>query len=629
MIDDKKLEIIRSGTAEGLVLFYNLIFSDRGWILPPHLIPVAKGLMDDRIRNLQILIGPGGGKALHPDTKVLTPKGWIPIKNLSVGDSVTLPDGKSTAKIRGVFFQEPSQLYKLTFSDGRVIRANKDHLWKVYNKKFTRDNRSKWRLRTTEELSEYIGNDLTTHKNETNSENDLFVRKPMKGELAWYVPLVDPIESPEVGLPLPPYLMGCLLGDGSFASGTPILTCFDKEMVDRIRLYEEEYDYEIKDRLCREGVYSLKRVFDRIRDLKLEGTRSHTKFIPDIYMNGSLEQRWELIRGLFDTDGTVDKDKPSFSFCTTSPMLRDQVQQLIWSVGGIAYVSSRYTQYTNKNGDKVTGKLAYNIQVRHPDPSLFFHLSRKKERARKTQYSDDLKLRIVSIEKEVEESPSVCINIDHPDGLFIVDNYIVTHNSVLISVIYPLYKLALNPDEAILGISAGESLITSFIQTVMEIIDQSPVFKMMFPNVRPDKNMGWSLERGMFVTGRKVGNSNPSYWGSGIASKALVGKHGTLVVLDDIHDDENSRTVGGRDGVLRVYRNTIIGRSDPRGTRFVISGRRWHPDDIYGTLEAEGNHVVMVLPAERPNSELLYWDVTIPDGLVCCFNEGKTDVNKM
>ena len=197
--------------------------------------------------------------------------------------------------------------------------------------------------------------------------------------------------------------------------------------------------------------------------------------------------------------------------------------------------------------------------------------------------------------------------------------------SVLISIIYPLYKLALNPDEAILGISAGESLITSFIQTVMEIIEHSPVFRIMFPNVRPDKGMGWSLERGMFVTGRKVGNSNPSYWGSGIASKALVGKHGTLVVLDDIHDDENSRTVGGREGVLRVYRNTIIGRSDPRGTRFVISGRRWHPDDIYGTLEKEGNFVVMTLPAERPNSELLYWDVTIPDGLVCCFNEGTSN----
>ena len=64
MIDEKRLEIVRSGTAEGLVLFYNLIFSDKGWLLPPHLIPITKALMDERIKNLQIIIGPGAGKSV-------------------------------------------------------------------------------------------------------------------------------------------------------------------------------------------------------------------------------------------------------------------------------------------------------------------------------------------------------------------------------------------------------------------------------------------------------------------------------------------------------------------------------------------------------------------------------------
>lgn len=193
--------------------------------------------------------------------------------------------------------------------------------------------------------------------------------------------------------------------------------------------------------------------------------------------------------------------------------------------------------------------------------------------------------------------------------------------SSFISAVFPAYLLGIDPDENILGVSAGESLITSFVQTTMEIVEFDPSYREIFPSVLPDKEVGWSLERGMFVKGRKTGNPFPSYWGSGVSSKALVGKHGTTVILDDLHDDENSRSVSGRDNVLRVYRNTLIGRSDPRGTRYVIAGRRWHEDDIYGRLKEEGNYVVMTLPAERPGEEMLYWDIQIPDGLVCCFNE--------
>ena len=197
--------------------------------------------------------------------------------------------------------------------------------------------------------------------------------------------------------------------------------------------------------------------------------------------------------------------------------------------------------------------------------------------------------------------------------------------SQFMSIVYPSYALGLDPTQTALGISAGESLITGFIRSAMELIEHSPVYKIVFPSVRPDKEAGWSTERGMFVTGRKPGVPDASYWGAGISSKALPGKHARTIIMDDVHDDENSRTETGREGVLRIYQNTIIGRGDPRGARYIISGRRWHERDLYGVLEAEGDYVTMVLPNERENEKLLFWDITVPDGLICCFNEIQND----
>lgn len=202
--------------------------------------------------------------------------------------------------------------------------------------------------------------------------------------------------------------------------------------------------------------------------------------------------------------------------------------------------------------------------------------------------------------------------------------------STLLSIVYPTYVLGLDPSQTILGISAGEFLITGFMRAAMEIIEFSAPYKAIFPDTRPDKGAGWSTERGMFVTNRKPGISDASYWGAGVSSKALVGKHAKTILMDDLHDSENSRSVTGRETLLEIYRNTIIGRADPSvsktgsdSVRFIIAGRRWHQDDIYGVLEREGNYVVMTLPAERPDSNFLYWDCVIPDGMVCCFNEEK------
>lgn len=192
--------------------------------------------------------------------------------------------------------------------------------------------------------------------------------------------------------------------------------------------------------------------------------------------------------------------------------------------------------------------------------------------------------------------------------------------SMMISVVYPAFRLGINRTENILGVSAGENLIQGFFQAIARIIE-TPAYQAIFPETRPDKGAGWSSGNGFFVTGHPAGVADASFFGCGVESSALTGKHCTTLILDDIHNAANSNTSEACDKVVQRYYDTILGRADPRGCRFIVAGRRWHQNDIYGELMKGGEYVVLTLPAERTGTDKLWYDVEIPDGLTCCFNE--------
>lgn len=194
--------------------------------------------------------------------------------------------------------------------------------------------------------------------------------------------------------------------------------------------------------------------------------------------------------------------------------------------------------------------------------------------------------------------------------------------SQLLSVCIPAWVIGHHPDVSVLGISGGEALMQGFQEAVMDLIQSSVAWKAIFPEVKPDKQRGWSTTGGMFVTGRKPGLPDANYLAAGIDSKYLTGKHGKLIIIDDLHNEENSATADQCERVVQKYAKTIIGRADPMGARFVMAGRRWHTDDIYGKLK-DSDWVVLELPHERPGVTKLYYDVSIPDGLQCVFNDGK------
>lgn len=362
---------------------------------------------------------PGSGKAQPLDALIKVPGGWTTMGQVKIGDSVTAKNG-SVTKVTGVYPQGQKDVYRLTFSDGRTTEACGEHLWNITRRK---------RI-STSDTDQYFKETVTTYK----------LIEYLQGHLAKriYIDLPDSETLNDIELPLDPYLLGVLLGDGSVTTMTPNITTPDNFIIDELRKVLPENTkitlHDSKDRCPR---YSLTAINGRVNnltesliDLGLFGKRSYEKKIPDIYLlNTSTEQRLALLQGLMDTDGTVD-EKGTSSYCTTSYDLALNVQYLVRSLGGIASIGIKKPTFTYK-GEKKDGRLAYNVNIRFKKPSDLFRLPKKKERTNDNgQYCKTLKLRLDSV-VPVGYKECQCISVDSPDHLYITNQFIVTHNTYM------------------------------------------------------------------------------------------------------------------------------------------------------------------------------------------------------
>ena len=378
------------------------------------------GLADpSKPRGAFMAMGASGvGKAQPMDSKVLTPDGFVEMRDISVGDSIITACG-AESKVIGVYPQGERDVYEITFNDGRKVKSCKEHLWPVYGK-FGAGKRGVTEYKTKiMQLSEIM---------------DRLKFPTVKKTIG--VPLFNPKHDsfPDANLPIDPWLLGFLIGDGSFAEHTPSVTTSYLEMIRKIELrlpkgmaLSQKRGDKISYNIINEKPKSGSNILNKsLRDLDLEGKKSHEKFIPTPYLNASFEQRLELIRGLFDSDGYAGKNGTT-SITTVSKKLSDNIVELIQGLGGIARVQQRYTEYTYKN-EKKTGRLSYRIKILMRNPSSICTFSKKRCRLKsKHQYSNRV-LRFENIEL-ISKEQTQCIEIEHDSHLYVTDGYVPTHNT--------------------------------------------------------------------------------------------------------------------------------------------------------------------------------------------------------
>lgn len=369
----------------------------------------------------------GSGKALKNGTGVLTPDGFVPIESLSVGDLVASDDGKFYP-VTGVFPQGLKDAYKLTFSDGNEIICSGDHLWNVQtDSQRTMEYRGSdgyfWDTKTVTEI-------LATHPLRTRSgKNNCYI--PMQG-------VVDFGKS--FDLPLDPYILGLLLGNGTLRLEDSIMfSTADSSVLENLNdillldfpdietVYSSGYDYRLASRSS-STTNELKLV---LRDLNLLGTHSDTKFIPEDYLYASSEDRFELLAGLLDTDGYWASSY--YEYCTVSKRLARDITFLCESLGLTVSVHEKKTSYVNKTtGERIKCKLCYRLNIKPSISHQKLHsCDRINVQFRETQGYCRRQIRnITNLDRKYEMT---CISVASPNHLFLTEHFIPTHNTTALT----------------------------------------------------------------------------------------------------------------------------------------------------------------------------------------------------
>lgn len=208
--------------------------------------------------------------------------------------------------------------------------------------------------------------------------------------------------------------------------------------------------------------------------------------------------------------------------------------------------------------------------------------------------------------------------------------------STTISVTFVAYRIGQEPEKSNLIISANDDSAVKVTAAITKMIEHNEGWKLAFPHVEPDKELGWGAE-GYFVkdtrmsyeewTKKTSARIDPTLFGLGIGSSRLIGKHPSGVMLiDDIHDDKNSISALDRERIVRVVSDTILPMSvkDKDGERLttweVVVGTPWEVDDAYHYLRNTGQFNFLRMPvmeeAEEGESGAVYIDGRNRDGNV-------------
>lgn len=364
--------------------------------------------------NALFVGGRGGtGKALAHGTPVLTPTGeWVPIENIREGDYVVTHDGSPT-RVTGVFPQGTLDTYEVTTRFGQTVTVSGDHLWEVHCYKWSAP-----KVVTTLELRDLM--------------------EASSCDTALQLPAFRGIEYPHADLPIDPWLLGVILGDGSISQRSVRITSKDDYVFERVadtladgyRLSDNAHDSITRHivRTSTTGRGRRSKYVEAIERLNLLGTTSDTKFIPEVYMRASKAQRMELLRGLMDTDGTVEKTG-SISISTASELMANQLAELVRSIGGHASITSRPTSYRTKTGEVKQCLTSYTVRIRYATPADLFSLPRKRSAAPATSQYAGCGVALKSIVPTGRSEECTCIRVDDPSHLFVTKDYIVTHNT--------------------------------------------------------------------------------------------------------------------------------------------------------------------------------------------------------
>ena len=507
-----------------------------------------------------VFMPPQHGKLLPVDTPVLTTKGWVNHGDLKRGDYVFGQDGMPKMVLANSGSYE-WKVVNINFQDGKSIKCANEHLWKL--------------------KVEY--DDHKGRRELTCETKDIFKRKHRRSP---YIDISTALQIEQKELPIDPYILGCWLGDGHSRQGVLTVGQEDKEHFSKLGEARE----------VKKGIY---RVLINGLTTKLRANNLYkNKHIPIEYLLSSKEQRFELLRGLMDTDGCIDK-RGNCEFTQKENQLVKDVYTLLRSLG----FKARINYYDAiLNGVNVGKKCRVTFNPNKGEH--IFNLERKQDRLNNKingDRDDKYKLFIQSITDENEHVLGNCIEVD--GGMYLAGyDLIPTHNSELTSRRLPAFILGLNPKAKIIGCSYSADLATSFNRDVQRIIDDEK-YHDIFPDTLLNSSNVRTAAKGNFLRNSdlfEIVNHRGFYKSVGVGG-SLTGTPADIGIIDDpVKDAVEAESATYRARVWDWFTQVFMTRLH-NDSQIIVTQTRWNLDDLSGRILKHLNHdnswTILSLPA--------------------------------
>lgn len=558
---------------------------------------------------------PSFGKCNCPNTKVLTPKGNIKIKDLNVGDEVySMQDREMvTEKVTNKWNTRKTQV-KITTRSGKEIITSPEH------KMFTDKGYKESKDLTVDDYFYRLNTRLEPKDNYEISDNELIFLGGMMFD--------GHCKKKRLGF----------AGEMNEFTERFIKAC--EELGFNITLVPKKGTESFNIRINNNEDETFNGGYDLLKKYNLHDKLSKEKRLPNQFFSLSMKDKMFFFGLMFATDGYLSEADTGIT--SASEGLIDDIQTLLQTVGVYSSKSYKLSKAKGKSYDawrlSIPNEIARdfldelyiyhkepykelinftktrkvgNMAVRYPH-SLLADLEPRSKMVRNGVRCYDSKLRfertydrspemmedyfdvypeleehrykdfiyepIVKIEYVDEEVDMVDIEVSNTHN-FIANGY-VSHNSFVVNY-FSAWELGRNEDGSILRLSYSDDLLNGFSRSIKSLIMEDR-FKEIFPRFEKygnkpfskDKSSDWLLKGSDSLASHYTRTRDGAV--TGVRAKSYI-------ILDDMTkgaDEANNETVHQKywDQYTTEWRN----RKENDLVKEVVIGTMWNPKDILG-----------------------------------------------
>jgi len=200
--------------------------------------------------------------------------------------------------------------------------------------------------------------------------------------------------------------------------------------------------------------------------------------------------------------------------------------------------------------------------------------------------------------------------------------------TTIFSKFFLAFFIGHHPELSNIVVRINDEKATKTTQAVANIIEHDPTWKLVFPNIVPDKQKAWGAE-GYEVKDddipyeqwQKIKTKllpDPTFVGYGYKSGSIIGSRvNGLFIGDDIHDEINTSSPRQLEAVKKWYKETMSPVFMERCWK-IWNYTPWLDNDLYAWLEATGNYELFETPLlemvdeDDPRAEFWPEDPRVP-----------------